>query len=188
MPALKITRDEALLRIAEVFRRHGYDGATLGQISDITGLGKASLYHHFPGGKAEMARAVLGRVGAAIETELTEPLRGDGSPRERLAAFTKGIEQLYEGGKKSCILGAMVLGGSSKLFAGELGHAFGTLIGAVTSFLVEVGVARGEARRRAEDAVARIQGSLILARGVGDEKLFRRMLKDLPEDLLRSAR
>ncbi|TGQ06111.1 helix-turn-helix domain-containing protein, partial [Mesorhizobium sp. M00.F.Ca.ET.217.01.1.1] len=43
--------------IGEVFREHGYEGASLALIGAATGLGKGSLYHFFPGGKEEMARA-----------------------------------------------------------------------------------------------------------------------------------
>src|SRR5437762_12723369 len=45
--------------LGEVFRAHGYEGATLALITEATGLGKGSLYHFFPGGKAQMAAAVL---------------------------------------------------------------------------------------------------------------------------------
>ncbi|MFT7651655.1 MAG: TetR/AcrR family transcriptional repressor of lmrAB and yxaGH operons, partial [Candidatus Azotimanducaceae bacterium] len=37
--------------LRQVFITRGYDGATLAHLSASTGLSKASLYHHFPGGK-----------------------------------------------------------------------------------------------------------------------------------------
>ncbi|WP_315889750.1 TetR/AcrR family transcriptional regulator [Kovacikia minuta] len=45
--------------LLNLFRQFGYDGVTLSKISQATGLGKASLYHHFPGGKDEMVETVL---------------------------------------------------------------------------------------------------------------------------------
>ena len=68
MPAQKITREDALDRITAVFRKWGYEGATLRMISEATGLGRASLYHHFPGGKDDMARAAnrLRDVGGGV--------------------------------------------------------------------------------------------------------------------------
>ena len=60
-------RSEAVQKLVMVFRQHGYEGATLSKISEATGLGRASLYHHFPGGKQEMARAVLESVAAWFE-------------------------------------------------------------------------------------------------------------------------
>src|ERR1700720_3544465 len=52
-------RADVLPQLAEVFRAHGYEGATLALISDATGLGKGSLYNFFPGGKEQMAMEVL---------------------------------------------------------------------------------------------------------------------------------
>ena len=40
-----------------------------------TGLGKGSLYHLFPGGKAEMAAAVLAEIDAWFEAAVFAPLR-----------------------------------------------------------------------------------------------------------------
>ena len=55
-------RSDVLPLLAEVFREHGYEGASLSLISKATGLGKGSLYHFFPGGKEEMAVAVLAEI------------------------------------------------------------------------------------------------------------------------------
>ena len=45
--------------LLNIFREYGYEGASLSKISERTGLGKASLYHHFPNGKQQMAQEVL---------------------------------------------------------------------------------------------------------------------------------
>ena len=54
-----LKREELLLKLFSIFRRTGFDGATLSKISEETGLGKASLYHHFPAGKIQMVEDVL---------------------------------------------------------------------------------------------------------------------------------
>ena len=64
MPAAQASRDEVVDRLLTAFRRKGYDGASLADLSAATGLGRSSLYHYFPGGKEEMARAVLDRADA----------------------------------------------------------------------------------------------------------------------------
>ena len=46
-------------KLADVFSRHGYEGASLKLLSQATGLGRSSLYHYFPNGKEDMASAVL---------------------------------------------------------------------------------------------------------------------------------
>ncbi|MFD2271320.1 TetR/AcrR family transcriptional regulator [Undibacterium arcticum] len=49
--------------IISVFRSEGYEGASLAKLSEATGLGRSSLYHHFPMGKEDMANAALDRLG-----------------------------------------------------------------------------------------------------------------------------
>ena len=43
------SREGLLETLGAVFESRGYDGATLSLLSAATGLGKASLYHPFPG-------------------------------------------------------------------------------------------------------------------------------------------
>jgi hypothetical protein len=49
-------------------------------------------------------------------------------------------------------------------------------------------MSRSIARARAEDAVIRIEGALVLAGAMGDVSLFGRALKQLPSDLLAPSR
>jgi hypothetical protein len=55
-------------------------------------------------------------------------------------------------------------------------------------FSVGTGVDRAEARRRAEDAVVRIEGSLIVAAGTGDPQVFRRAIEGIRATLLSPLR
>ena len=68
-------RREVLRALGEVFRAHGYEGASLTLITDATGLGKGSLYHLFPGGKEQMAAEVLADIDAWFEFNIYAPLR-----------------------------------------------------------------------------------------------------------------
>ena len=130
MPKIKISREEAVERIAEEFRRHGYAATSLSRIAAATGLGRASLYHHFPGGKDDMVREVFRKVGEEVG-EILALLREPGDPRARIVTSMKAVERFYAGGAKNCLLGAMVLSGGSELFADELAGAFGAWIDAL---------------------------------------------------------
>ena len=70
-----VERRQLLRALGEVFRAHGYEGASLTLITEATGLGKGSLYHLFPGGKAQMAAEVLAEIDGWFELNIFAPLR-----------------------------------------------------------------------------------------------------------------
>src|SRR5262252_4361473 len=104
MPAPLLTKPELLGRLMKLFRERGFDGASLSDISDATGLGKSSLYHHFPKGKEQIALQVLDHLEEQLENALFEPMRAHASPRKKLDRMLDTIDAFYEGGKKACLL------------------------------------------------------------------------------------
>lgn len=184
MPPALITRDEVVGRLMTVFRHVGYDGASLAALSKATGLGKSSLYHYFPNGKDDMLLSVLEQLGAQLRESLFEPLRGPGTPRKRIDAMIRTLDAFYVHGKESCLLAQIVLGSTRVRFRAPLRAIFAEWIDALAGVLVDAGVSKAVAQHRAEDAVLRIEGALILAAGVDDTQVFSRMLKQLPTTLL----
>ena len=184
MPAPPLGREAAVDRLLGAFRRYGYDAASLAQLSNATGLGRSSLYHYFPDGKQEMARAVLDRVDAWITESVLSPLKASGKPERRLNQVIVSLDNYYSGGAEACLLGNFAVGEARVIFHDRLSTAFCRLIEGLALLAREKGMLAREARQRAEDAVARIQGALVLSRALGDPEPFRRVLKQLPRDLL----
>lgn len=50
------TRDRLIQTMSSLLRSKGYGGFGVSEVLSLTSLPKGSLYHHFPGGKAELAR------------------------------------------------------------------------------------------------------------------------------------
>lgn len=184
-----IEDEELLARLGAVFRDVGYEGATLAQLSDATGLRKASLYHRFPGGKEQMAREVLESARAWIDAEVVAPLRADGPPADRIGDMVRKLDAFYAGGRQACLLNML---SSARIrespFTPLIRGAFEAWIGALAATLVDAGLDRRIARVRAERAVAVLQGSLVLSRGMGTTRPFRDALKALPGELLDGVR
>ena len=149
-----------------------------------TGLGKSSLYHAFPGGKDEMARAVLAAIRARLVRDIVGALQGGGSVPTRIKRMAEALDLMYEKGAVGCVLGAFSLGKSRLTFRAEIQDIFGLWMDALAATLREAGIASGEARKRAEDVAVAVQGSLVLACGIGDPGAFRRLIKTLPQRLL----
>lgn len=178
------TKEAAASRLLAVFREHGYDGASLAQLSKATGLGRSSLYHHFPGGKEDMAKAVFDHIDAWMTEAALGPLRQPGDPADRLKKMIDAIDRYYVGGYERCLLGSFVLGGSRGQFQGRLRSSFSELIKALAALAVEAGIPAAEAHERAEEAIVQIQGSLVVSGGLDDPIPFRRVMDRLPKLIL----
>lgn len=171
-----------------VLRRRGYDGASLTELARATGLGKSSLYHYFPQGKDDMVREVLDRLEQQLRESLFTPLSGSGAPRRRLEAMVDTLDAFYRGGREACVLANLVLGATRRRFHKQLGRIFGEWVDAIAGALVDAGLPSALARTRAEDAVIRIEGALVLAGALDDVAVFGRAIRQLPAELLAPAR
>ena len=178
---------ELLARCTEVFRTYGFEGATMSRISAATGLEKGSLYHRFPGGKEEMALAVAAGVIEWFKTNVFEVLKQAGPPQKRLRAAAEQLRSFYAEGTKSCILDLLSIPSGGPELATGLKGALQAWQKAFAETSQESGYGPGEARRRAEDAVMRIEGSLVLSRVLNDSKPFHRVLDELGSTLLKPA-
>lgn len=177
--------DEALLdRLIQVFRTYGFEGASLSRISEATGLQRASLYHRFPGGKEEMAEAVLARAAQWLGQHALRPLEGPGDPPTRLKRMTRSLREFYESGEKSCLLDALSFDDATSNVHNHIHDAIEYWVSSLTRIAREVGLSAAEARRWGEDTVIRVQGALVFARATGKTAAFERILREVPASLM----
>ncbi|MEM9163866.1 MAG: TetR/AcrR family transcriptional regulator [Cyanobacteria bacterium P01_F01_bin.4] len=179
-----MSKEVAIAKLAPVFRRYGYEGASLSMLSKATGLGKASLYHHFPGGKAEMAQAVLGHIAQQVNTYVLGPLQAKGEPIERIRNMASGISTLYRQGQDACFMAIFSMGEADTLFHDILQQSLTTWIDQLAQTLVDAGIDADGAEVRSRNTVMSIQGALVLVRILEDTTPFDDLMKDLPERLL----
>ena len=170
-------------KLFEAFRELGYDGASLVQLSEVTGLKKASLYHRFPEGKGQMVQAVLDYADQWVQANVIEALVAEGDPPARLSKALKGLEQLYAGGQKTCILRALSVSSDNNLFRERLDRSFAAQIRGFRQLALDFGWEPEEAQWVAERAVIQIQGALVLARARQDVSFFTRTLQDIASSL-----
>ena len=176
----RIEEAELLDRIKEVFRRHGYAGASLSLISEATGLGRASLYHRFPGGKAEMADRVFDEVDTWLRETGLASLATDLPPRQRLESMVKRLLELYNSGRSSCLLDVLSLGNLDPDLRKRLRGAMSYWISSLAATFRDAGLSPAKSRQAATDMVARVQGGLVMARVMDDAAVFRKIARDLP--------
>lgn len=181
MPAARVSMDEILDRLFLIFRDRGFEGASLTDLSRATGLGKSSLYHYFPGGKEQMAEAVLSRAVARIDSAIVQVAHAPEPIRTRLRKIVASLTRLYEGGHTPCVLGQLSTAAIGTPARHRLREAFTHWIEAIAALATESGMSPVRARNFAEDWVARLQGALILQAANGDTGSFKRAMAALLE-------
>jgi TetR/AcrR family transcriptional regulator, lmrAB and yxaGH operons repressor len=178
-------KDTYIPNLLQLFRQHGYDGATLSKISEATGLGRASLYHHFPGGKDEMVEAVMDHLDRWVADNILPALQSQGDAPTKFTRMCDRLSELYEEGQQPCMSAILLLGSARDVFHDRVEAKYRAWIGEMSKVLLEAGFDPKLARERGEEAIIAVQGSLILSHGLNDFTPFKRMMQQLPQQLCR---
>lgn len=184
MANVKVEQDVVIDRLMAVFQSVGYDGASLSELANATGLQKASLYHRFPNGKQAMATAVLDHVADVIDNQLADVLQSSAPAPTRLTNALGVIHQIYDGGRLACVLRALSHGTAAGLFREPIAAIFTTWVTAFAHLARDFGMETGTAQRLAESTLIRVQGSLILAQTLQQPGIFEQTLRDIETDFL----
>lgn len=177
-------RGDVIPMLAEVFRAYGFEGASLARISEGTKLGKGSIYHFFPGGKEEMAEAVLAQVDEWFKRNVFEPLSERADAAEGIRAMFDDVGRYFYSGRRVCLVGVFALGNERDRFADRVRDYFAAWIDALAAALVRLGRNPSEARALANEVVGGIQGALVLARAFDQTDIFTEALSRLQDRLL----
>lgn len=178
MARLVAERRDVVPVLGEIFRRYGFEGTSIARVTAHTMLGKGSLYHFFPGGKDEMAEAVLVHIQDWFETNVFTPLE-DRSAVEAIDAMFTAVDDYFRLGRRICLVGAFALEETRDRFAEAVNGYFTRWLAVLSGALLRSGFAKDEAERRAGHVIAGIQGGIVLARALDDPQHFSNMLGDL---------
>ena len=134
-----------------------------------------------------MARAVAAGVVAWLETNVFAVLKRPGSRQKRVTAAGEQLRIFYAEGTKSCLLDMLSIpSGGTELAAGLKG-ALQAWQKAFADIAQQSGFGPSEAKRGAEEAIMKVEGSLVLSRVLGDSKPFHRVMDELRSTLIRSS-
>ena len=162
------TRERIVTATAELFRRQGYNGTSLKQVTVAAGAPFGSLYHGFPGGKEELAEVVIETSGAAYR-ELFEVI-ADAAPD-----IVAGVGDFFEGAAvvleetgyvDACPIGTVALevASTNDRLRRATERVFAGWVEAATVRLRASGIAADEADDLAQTLVAAIEGGFMLSR------------------------
>lgn len=178
-----------LLKVAtRLFQQRGYHAVGLAEILALSEAPKGSLYHHFPGGKPELAEACIQRIAAATMASLDQAsasgtdiigfLRQLG---EESAAWLERTD--WRDGSLLAVIG-QEQGGDNGLLADAVRIAYQRMEMRLAKWLMQEGVAVARARDIAATIISAHEGAMLLARCRRDTApvaLTTRMLCDMVE-------
>ena len=170
LPNENTTLIEALF---DIFRSHGYEGTTISLLSEVTGLQKSSLYHHFPKGKEDMLKAVVSYVSKQIQQHILAPLLDTQvKPEKRFSNMIATIKAFYSDGRKNCLLNVLNLG-EAKVEINKLQNDdYSAWLNALIQLGEEVGMSQPEAKNWAERFLIIIEGALVIQRLTSNKQTF----------------
>ena len=162
------TRDRILFTSAELFRRQGYAGTGLKQVSGAAEAPFGSLYHHFPGGKEQLAEEVLRTGGAFFEALYRAVTAPEPDLVSGVRAFFRGAgETLVATDYADACPIATVAGevaSTNETLRGACADVFGSWLDALAADLRAAGAAPEPARATALAVLALLEGAFLLCR------------------------
>lgn len=157
----------------DIFRSHGYEGTTISLLSEVTGLQKSSLYHHFPKGKEDMLKAVVEFVSGQVHQHVIAPLLDvKQRPKERFSNLIATIKAFYCNGKKNCLLNVLNLGDAKSEINKLQNNDYEAWLNALIQLGKEIGLSQQEAENWAERFLVVVEGALVIQRLTGDMQTF----------------
>ena len=153
---------------SEVLARRGLHATAFSEVLALTGTSRGSIYHHFPGGKAELIEAVLDHCSARVDEQL-QALHGQ--PAE---AVVRGALAIWRGMlvrndcESGCAVAAVTVAADSSRLLQDCRQAFEQWTTTLASALQAGGLAPAPARAMATLLIAGVQGALLLSRAQGD--------------------
>jgi TetR/AcrR family transcriptional repressor of lmrAB and yxaGH operons len=171
------TRDRLVDAMLDALRTRGYHGVGLAELLTAAQAPKGVLYHHFPGGKAELAVRAIESVVAKLGADLDKVLHRTADPVDALGAWMGSAQRLLAGSgfASGCPLATIALESTPDDLAirAALAEGFASIRARLADALAGAGMAQAQARGAAALIVSAYEGALVQARVAGSVQAMR---------------
>ncbi len=173
------SRDRMIDSAIALFRERGVADTSMRDVVEHSGAPRGSIYHHFPGGKEQLAEEATERAGSFIAS-LLERL----AEEDPVAAIDKFVgywrSSLTSADfRDGCPAAAAALYGDSPAAARAAGAAFSRWEEILAGALARSGRSAGDATAMATLAIASIEGALIMSRAQASDEPLRKVGEQL---------
>ncbi|HSV39898.1 MAG TPA: TetR/AcrR family transcriptional regulator [Nocardioidaceae bacterium] len=171
------TREAMLDSAITLFRQRGVAATSMRDIVEHGQAPRGSIYHHFPGGKEELAREATQRAGDFIGSLLTGLANDPAEAIEKFIGFWRGAlasADFLDG----CPIASGALSDEARDVAGA---AFTSWEETLAAHIESKGVPVDRAESLATLAIASVEGALIMARAQRSDEPLRRVGQELAQ-------
>lgn len=181
------SRGDMLAGALVLLRERGYSGTSFSELIESTGAPRGSIYHHFPGGKQQLAREAV-EIAQAYGDAVFDRAGGDPVRALELFAETWRSGLIDSGFRSGCPVAGVVTGLSddNPELLGATAACFESWRSRLAAMLRQSGLSRRAAERRSTLAVAAIEGAIMLSRAQKDIRPFDDTVAELRTELLKS--
>jgi AcrR family transcriptional regulator len=162
------TRERLVTAGVRLFQRQGLAATGIKQILSEADAGFSSLYHHFPGGKDDLAAEVIRTAGAIYQQHVETVWDGASDPVSAMAAIFKGAATALEvsGYADVCPVAtvAMEVASTNEPLRMATAEVFTAWTAAAQSRLRRAGIGQADARKLASTIVGLLEGAFMLCR------------------------
>jgi AcrR family transcriptional regulator len=171
---------------ALLFRRQGIEGTSFSDVLDHSGAPRGSIYHHFPGGKAELAEEATRYAGDFIAAGLVAALEDD-DPVAAIRLFASSwldILRQADFADGCPVAAAAVEGDKSPGARDAAGAAFGRWEELIAGALERRGVPAERARSLAVLVIGAIEGAIVVSRAQRSTEPLERVAAEVEQLLV----
>jgi len=189
MTNLTSTSDDILQCARSLIVAGGYNGFSYADISEVVGIRKASIHHHFPS-KVDLVRTLVARYREEAEAAFGQLALLE--PVDQLRAYTEyWTACIGDGTRPFCV--CALLATEIPVLPPEIGLEVRAYFRAFSAWLISVmeqGAKQGTltlsgtARSEAETFIATVHGAMLSARAYGDPTVFATITEPLMERLV----
>ncbi|NSC19868.1 TetR/AcrR family transcriptional regulator [Streptomyces albus subsp. chlorinus] len=162
------TKQRIVTACTELFRRSGYTGTGMKQIAEAAGAPFGSLYHFFPGGKAQLGEEVIrtsGAVHLGLVAALLEPHADRAAATcDFFAAAADTLSELDFADPCPVATVALEVAGTNERLRLATSQVFDSWIEELAAYYAAGGIPRPVARETASSVIALLEGAFMLGR------------------------
>ena len=183
------TRDRLIAAMSDLLQRRGFHGVGLSDVLAQARAPKGVLYHHFPGGKMELAVAAIQATVAYVTMTLDRLQATHADPVQAIRTWLDHAQKQLEQSafERGCPLATVALESTADdhILRQALAQGFAEMRERLTRLLSQAGgVAPARAAQLSTLMVATYEGALIQSRVAGDGQ----PVKDVAELLVEWVR